>query len=107
MEKKTFQMQETHFKTAVIEEIARKLCGKLHFIIWKSSTKFHKVSKPHFKLRKALFKTGFERNCKNKNVLEFRIFKYYPFNNNIGLYNTSLVCNWLTRISLKSRFDLK
>jgi hypothetical protein len=27
--------------------------------------------KPHFKMRKALFKRGLERNCKNKNVLEF------------------------------------
>ena len=25
---------------------------------------------PHFKLRKALFKRGLERNSKNKNVLE-------------------------------------
>ena len=56
-------------------------CGKYHFRIRKSSTKFHfKVRKPHFKLRKALFKRGLERNGKNKNVLEFDVekdpFKY-------------------------------
>ena len=105
-------MQENSFQdrgnSAKIAEITRKLCGKFHFRIRISSTKFHiKVRKLHFQLRKALFKTGFERNCKNKNGVEFRIFKYYPFINNIGLCNTSLVCKWLTRISLKSPFDLK
>ena len=30
-----------------------------------------KERKPHFKLRKALFKTGLERNCEYKNILEF------------------------------------
>ena len=54
----------------------RKLFGKYHFRISKSSTKFHiKVRKPHFKLRKALFTKGLERNCKNKNTLEFDIEK--------------------------------
>ena len=45
-----------------------------HFRIWISSTKFHfKVWKPHFILRKALFKKGLERNGKNKNFLEFDV----------------------------------
>ena len=48
-----------------------RLCGKYHFRIRKSSTKFHfKVRKPHFKLRKELFKRGLERNGKNKNVFD-------------------------------------
>ena len=34
-----------------------------------------KVRKPNFKLRKALFKRGLERNCKNKDVLEFDVEK--------------------------------
>ena len=34
---------------------------------------FSKVRKPHFKLRKALLKRGLERNCKNKNILEFDV----------------------------------
>ena len=39
-------------------------------------TKFHiKVRKPDFKLWKALFKKGSERNFKNKNVLEFEVEK--------------------------------
>ena len=42
----------------------------------KSSAKFHlKVRKPYFKLRKALFKRGLERNFKSKYVLEFDIEK--------------------------------
>ena len=50
----------------------RKLGGKIHLIIRKSSTKFHiKVRKPHFKLRKVLFKRG----LKSKNVLEFDVEK--------------------------------
>ena len=54
----------------------RKLCEKFNFRIRKSSTKFHiKVKKPHFKLRKALFKKGLERNFKIKNVLEFDLEK--------------------------------
>ena len=53
-------------------ELARILSGKFHFRIRKSSTKFHnKVRKLHFKLRKALFKRNLERNCSNKNVLNF------------------------------------
>ena len=40
--------------------------------IRRSSTKFHiKVRKPYFKLRKALFKIGLERNGINKNIQEF------------------------------------
>ena len=40
------------------------------------STKFHiKIRKPHFKLRKALFKRGLERNGKNKKFLEFDVEK--------------------------------
>ena len=40
------------------------------------STKFYiKVRKPHFKLRKELFKRGLKRNCKNKNVFEFYVEK--------------------------------
>ena len=50
------------------------LCGK--FKIRKSSNKFHiKVGKPLSKLQTALFKRGSERNCKNKNVLEFDVEK--------------------------------
>ena len=61
-------MQETPFKTA---ETARKLCGKLYFRIRKSITKFHiRVRKPNFKLWKAFFKKGLERNCKIKNVFD-------------------------------------
>ena len=46
----------------------------------KYSTKFHEsislsIMKPDFKLRKTLFKKGLERNCKNKNVLEFDVKK--------------------------------
>ena len=42
----------------------------------KESTEFHiKVRKPNFKLQKALFKRGLERNCKSKNVLEFELEK--------------------------------
>ena len=52
------------------------LCGKFHFRITKSSTKFHfKVRKPYFKLWKALFKWGLEIYVKNKNVLEFDVEK--------------------------------
>ena len=52
-------------------EITRKLCGKFHFRIRKSSTKFHiKVRKP-----KSLFEKGLERYCKSKNVLEFDVEK--------------------------------
>ena len=41
-------------------------------IISESSTNFNfKVKKHHFKLRKALFKRGLERNSKNKNVLDY------------------------------------
>ena len=37
-----------------------------------NSTKSHmKIRNPHFKLRKALFIRGLERNGKNKNFLEF------------------------------------
>ena len=64
-------------------KIAQKLCGKFHFRIRKCSTKFHiklKVTKPHFKLRKALFKRGLERNCENKNVLEFDVEKFFFLN---------------------------
>ena len=66
-------MHENPFKgrgySVEIAEIARKLYEKLHFIIRKSSTKFHiKVRKLHFKLRKALLKRGLERNCKSKNL---------------------------------------
>ena len=47
-----------------------------HFRIRNSSTKFHfKVRKPPFKLWKALFKRGLERNSKNKNILEFDVEK--------------------------------
>ena len=69
--KKPFQMQENPFQDCGNNtEIARKLSGKFHFRIRISSAKFHiKVMKLHFK-----FKTGFERNCINKNVFEFRIF---------------------------------
>ena len=77
-EKKAFQMQGNPFQDRGNREnnmkIARKLCEKFHFRIRKSSTKFHiKVTKPHFKLRKAIFKRGLERN--QKNVLEFDIEK--------------------------------
>ena len=42
----------------------------------KSSAKFHlKVRKPYFKLRKALFKRGLEKNGKIRNVLEFDVEK--------------------------------
>ena len=73
-------MQETLFEDrgniTEIAEMMRKLYIKFHFRIRKSSTKFYiKVRKPHFKLRKALFKRGLERNCKNKNVLEFDVEK--------------------------------
>ena len=57
-------------------EIARKLCRKFHYRIKKSSTKFLiEERKPHFKLRKALFKRGLDRTCKNKNILEFDVEK--------------------------------
>ena len=76
-EKKTFQMQGNPFQDrgncGKNVKIARKLCGKFHFRISKSSTKFHfKGRKPHFKLRKAIFKRGLERNHK-KSVLEFDV----------------------------------
>ena len=46
------------------------------FRIRKSSTKFHiQIRKPHFKLRKALFKSGLERTRRSKNVLEFEVKK--------------------------------
>ena len=56
-------------------EIAQELGRKLDFRIRKSSTKFNqiKVKKPHFKLRKSLFKKGLESNCKSKYVLKFDI----------------------------------
>ena len=55
----------------------RKLFRKFHFSIRKDSTKFHiEVRKPHFKLRKALFEKGLDRNCKYKKcVLEFDVEK--------------------------------
>ena len=54
----------------------RKSSTKLHFRKRTSKTKFHfKIRKPYFKLRKAFFKRGLERNCKNKNVLEFDVEK--------------------------------
>ena len=63
-------------KVAEIEEKTMKLCGKYYFRIRKNSTKFlFKVRKPYFKLRKALFKRGLEKNGKNKNVLEFDVEK--------------------------------
>ena len=73
---RVFQMQESPFQDrgnlGNNTEIARKLCGKFHFRTRKSITKFYiKVRKPHFKLRKALFKRG----CKNKIILEFDIEK--------------------------------
>ena len=54
-----------------------KLFRKFHFSIRKDSTKFHiEVRKPHFKLRKALFEKGLDRNCKYKKcVLEFDVEK--------------------------------
>ena len=64
-------------KVAEITQKSRKLCGKYQCRIRISSTKFHfKVSKPHFKLRKALFKRGLDRNGRNKNLLEFDVEKY-------------------------------
>ena len=49
---------------------------KYAVIARKFSTKFHfKVRKPCFKLRKAFFKGGLERNGKIKNVLEFDVEK--------------------------------
>ena len=68
-EKKTFEMQENPFQDrgncGNNVKIARKLCGKFYFRIRKSSTKLHiKVRKPHFKLRKAIFKRGLGRNHK-------------------------------------------
>ena len=49
---------------------------KVSFMNKESSIKFHiKVRKPHFKLQKVLFKRGLERNCTNKNVLEFDVEK--------------------------------
>ena len=72
-------MREPHLKTADVVEIAEIawiLCGKFHFRRRKSSTKFYiKVRKPHFQLQKALFKRDFERNFKNKNVLEYDVEK--------------------------------
>ena len=57
-------------------EIERKLCGEFTSRKSKFSTKFNiKVRKPHFKLRKALFKRDLERNYKSKNVLEIDIEK--------------------------------
>ena len=54
-------MKKEYLKTA---EIMRKV---IHFRIRKFSTKFHiKVRNPHFKLRKAIFKRGLEKNCKKK-----------------------------------------
>ena len=60
-------MQENPFQNrGNSKEIMRKV------LIWKSSTKIHfKVRTPYFKLRKALFNRGLERNSKIKNVLEF------------------------------------
>ena len=69
MQEHPFQDSGNHGNNA---EIALKVCGKFHFRIRKSSTKFcFKVKKPHFKLRKALFKKVLETNCKTKNYLEF------------------------------------
>ena len=66
-----FKYRKTNFKTAeiaVIAEITRKLCGKFHFRIRKYSTKFHiKVRKPHFKLRKVLFKKGLGKKLQKQN----------------------------------------
>ena len=53
-------MGKSHFKSR-----------KTHFRI----RKYIKVRKPHFKLPKALFKRVLERNCKNRNVLEFDVKK--------------------------------
>ena len=59
-------------------------CRKTNFKVAESTTSekgnhsnnFHfKVRKPHFKLRKALYKGGLERNVKNKNTLEFAVEK--------------------------------
>jgi hypothetical protein len=70
MQEKPFQDRGNRGKgedSAEIAEITRKLCEKFHFRIRKSSTKFHiKLKKHHFKLRKARFKRGLERNCKRK-----------------------------------------
>ena len=64
-----FQIQENLLQDGIVFQY-----GKYHFIIRKSSNKFHiKIRKPHFKLRKALLKRGLERNGKNKNVLEIDI----------------------------------
>ena len=87
MQENLFQDRGTHghcVNHGNYAEITRKLGGKFQFRIRNYSTKFPiKVMKPHFKMRKALFKRGLERNCKNKYVLEFdeekncRIFLEY------------------------------
>ena len=69
-----FEMEKKVFSKPISR--LRNSCGKYYFRIRLSSTKFHiKVRKPHFKLRKTLFKRGLERKCKNKNVLEFDVEK--------------------------------
>ena len=63
---KPFQVRARKSRKPVI---ARKLFGKFLFRISKLGSKFHS------KLRKAQFKTGLDRNCKNKNILEFDVEK--------------------------------
>ena len=77
MQENQLQGRGDRGNNAEIAEIARKICGNYQFKrIRNSSTLFHlKVRKPNFKLRKALFKRGLERNRKNKNVLEFDVEK--------------------------------
>ena len=49
---------------------------KVSLQLEKGNSKFHiKVRKPHFILRKPLFKRGLERNSENKTVLEFDVEK--------------------------------
>ena len=74
MQENLFQDHGNRENSAEIAQITRKLCQKFNIRIRKSRTQFHiKVRKPHFKLQKALFKRGLERNCKSKNVLEFDV----------------------------------
>ena len=59
MQENPFQDRGNHGNREYNAKILRKLCGKFHFRIRNSNTKFHiKVWKPHFKMRKALFIRG-------------------------------------------------
>ena len=76
MEPRPFQMQESPIQDHENRGNSTEITQKYHFRIRKSSAKFYiKIRKPHFKLRKALFKRGLERNGKNRNVLEIDVEK--------------------------------